>query len=281
MVAVSRTQARGQQKERKANRMRDMLKHTLLATALAVGTWQVAADDLVNPPWQRPLHQGTEMGGHPGGPADATFSRWETLGPTGPIYSDFAAWGGHVVPTPAYPAVLPPGSQPGSPLQFTGRAFTHNYWAGAFPLDNSGRTGVAQLSGDLSFLIPNTPRDHNEYKLMQVQIVWKPEAAGAVPALHADTVGGLSIAPTDWRVANMTLPDGWIHSTYTGTGFYDLPGSGLFNPDGEQFTVSGNVFVDQVVIDTVCIPEPGQIALGVMTALFGASYAWRRYRLTK
>ncbi len=251
-----------------------MMRHALLAAALAAGTWQIAADDLVPPGWERPT-------GQPGGNPDATYSRWETLGPTGPIYSDYATWGAHVVPTPTYPVVDRGVAAPGGPLEFTGTANSHAYWPGVFTGDNSGRTGVAALSGDLNFLIPNTPRYHNPEKMMQVQVTWKPEAAGGQPDLHADAIQLSSVTDNEWAKTTVPLTDGWFHTTYDGVGFWDPTRQSLVNPEGESFTLSGNIYVDQVVIDTLCVPEPGQIAMGVMTVLFGAGYAWRRYRLTK
>jgi hypothetical protein len=257
--------------------MRRLINHALLGVLLATGMWQAAADDLVMPGWTRPTQQGIESWGHPGGPADATHSRWTTLGPTGTIYSDYATWGAHVLTGPPpypYPVVDRGGTGSGQPLQFTGRSFTHNYWAGLSPV---GREGVAQLSGDLNFIIPNTPESHNLNKLMQVQVTWLPEVTGARPELHADTPGGLRIS--DWLQTDQILGDGWIHTTFEGSGFDRMPPlDGPFNPLGEQFTLSGNIYVDQVVIDTVCIPEPGQLALGAVMVVVGAGYAWRRYR---
>jgi len=173
-------------------------------------------------------------------------------------------------------------SAPGGPLEFTGRSFAHNYWAPGTP-SPVGRDGVAQLSGDLNFLIPDTDH-HKEYKLMQVQITWKPEVAGQRPDLHVDSPGLEAVVtyPVNmWSVTDTVLPDGWMHSTYDAMGFRDLQTGEWVNPIGEQFTISGNIYVDQVVIDTVCIPEPSQIAMGAMLALVGGGYAWRRFRLNK
>jgi hypothetical protein len=41
------------------------------------------------------------------------------------------------------------------------------------------------------------------------------------------------------------------------------------NPPSEYITISGDIYVDQVVIDTRCIPEPGTLSLLGVAALFG------------
>ena len=260
--------------------------YAVMGTLLAATAWPVLADDLVPPPWTRPTGHGTENWGHPGGPADATWSSWDTFGglvvQAGPqaatIHSDAAAWGAHVVPTPGplgYPVVN---------NQFTGRANVHNFGAAStlIPGDTSGRTTVAELSGDFSFLIPNTPYDHNAYKLIQVQLTWKPEAADAVPFLHADATDLKGIMDNQWTKVTTPLADGWFQSTYSGMGFYELPpGVAIHNPTGETFQVTGNIFLDQVVIDTVCIPEPGQVAMMSLTLVGAAGYGLRRFVLRR
>lgn len=250
--------------------MSKLIRIALVGTMVLIGGWRVAADDLVSPWWipglgpARPTLQGVET--TPITPRNATYSVWDRLGPTGPIVSDFAAWGAGVQPSVNYPVMN---------SQFTGNMIAHTYH------DNyMGRTGVAGLSGDIEFLIPNTPRTTDAYKLMQVQVTWLPEAPGFTPSLHVDTPGGIRVE--SWDVIETVLPDGWMHTTYRAAGFIDVFNQpDWFNPDGEVFMLSGNIFVDQVVIDTVCVPEPGSVALGFVTAVFGAGYVWRRYRQTR
>ena len=180
-----------------------------------------------------------------------------------------------MVPTANYPVVDRGVSGAGGPLEFTGRANTHNYW-GPGTISPVGRDGVAELSGDLLFNVPNTPLDHNPYKEMQIQVTWKPVLPGERPNLHADSPGFASVLDGDWVKTETVLSDGWIHTTYFGTGFGDLTSPNPFhNPIGESFQLTGNIYVDQVVIDTACIPEPSLATLGVFLGFTG--YGFRRF----
>jgi hypothetical protein len=140
---------------------------------------------------------------------------------------------------------------------------------------------VAGLSGDISFVIPNTPPDPMREKYMHIQVTWKPDPStpNETALLHADSPGLLSIDDNGWTQTTTTLPDGWNHTVFDGIGFIDPHTGKLMNPAGETFQLHGNIFVDQVVIDTVCVPEPGQVVLTLV--LCAAAYGYRRYTLRR
>ncbi len=250
------------------------MKRTILVivgTVLVAASWQAVADTL--PPYTRPTGQGTEFTGHPGGTADATYSTWGfgtaipivPSTPGAPILSDRAAWGGHVVPTVNWPV---------SGGQFTGNAYLHSYLP---QLDT--HAGVVGLSGKLELNIPNTPLDHNREKWLQVQLDWKPLAAGDRPIVTAQSSGFRAITTPDWLQTTTALTDGWFSTTFSSMGFDDLVTPGLHhNPTGEMIVLEGNVYVDNVIIDTACVPEPGQVAMMVITGLGAVGYGVRRYR---
>jgi hypothetical protein len=63
-------------------------------------------------------------------------------------------------------------------------------------------------------------------------------------------------------VEELPLADGWTETTYT---WRIEP-----NPPDEFFTIGGTINVDELVIDTWCIPEPAALsllALGSMVLL--------------
>lgn len=252
----------------------------MLGTVLVAASWQAVADTL--PPYTRPVGQGTDTSGHPGGARDATYSTWGFGTPIAisgdpkvgvSFTSDTPAattWGQHVV-------ALPTGNWPISGAAptalFLGNAYIHTYNSSLF-----GRSGVVGLSGKLEFNIPNTPLDHNREKWMQVQIDWRPIVGGGVPTLIASTAGYLSVVNTDWtRTTTPADANGWFTTTLSAAGFDGLTDGIHHNPTGEMFVLEGNVYVDNVIIDTTCVPEPGQVAMMVITGLGALGYGVRRY----
>jgi hypothetical protein len=122
-----------------------------------------------------------------------------------------------------------------------------------------GATGVWPLSGTMYVDIPNNPVA-NPYKDIWVQLTWEPQAIGNVPTVwetDSSTYGSL--------VNQQALSGGWIHSTYL---IHLVP-----NPDSELVRIDGGIMVDQLVIDTICVPEPGSLAL---LALGGVAWLLRR-----
>lgn len=135
-----------------------------------------------------------------------------------------------------------------------------------------GREGVWSLAGLLDLEIANSPIQ-NPLKLIQIQLTWAGDfnssAARPVVTVGADLANGLP-AEVIGPVAQVTVdlePTGvqgadpfWHHTTYL---FEVSP-----NPIIDYIDIAGSVRVDQVVIDTYCIPEPMTLALLGLGGLF-------------
>lgn len=115
-----------------------------------------------------------------------------------------------------------------------------------------GRQGIWPLSGEIDMYIPNRP-EILPYKLISIQLTWKPEDQ-INPFLPNEPMVG--VAPfDDMTVARTDTPlnDGWTQTVFAITIWP--------NPLAEWISVKGNIFVDEVVIDTYCVPEPATMAL--------------------
>jgi hypothetical protein len=118
-------------------------------------------------------------------------------------------------------------------------------------IDSSGRQGIWPLSGIMDVIVDNHDPP-NEWKIMWVQITWRPQDQGMVPVIE-----NLVPAPhQDYPVSIVEeelLADGWFETTFT---WRISP-----NPVDEMFRISGSIDVDELVIDTWCIPEPATLML--------------------
>lgn len=121
----------------------------------------------------------------------------------------------------------------------------------------NGRTGVWPLSGEIWVDIPNRPVT-SPYKDIWIQLTWESQAPGNFPFV-------LTTIPQQVNatlIQQTPLGGAWMHSVYT---IRLEP-----NPSLEQILITGGIDVDELVIDTICIPEPGSIfALGGMLGLLG------------
>jgi hypothetical protein len=121
----------------------------------------------------------------------------------------------------------------------------------------AGRTGIMEGLA-YYFWIPNNP-DPNMYKDIWLQYVYNSD--GGVPEID--------IQPGDWEVLDNSLMNdlgnGW---------YYEWWHIRLYpNPPYEGVWIVGqgcmDVITDQVVIDTICVPEPVTISLfGLGVAVF-------------
>ena len=126
----------------------------------------------------------------------------------------------------------------------------------------SGRLGIWPLSGIIDVIVDNH-EPPNEFKWVWVQLTWRPQSTGEEPEIY-----NLDPAPPPgWEpkiVLQEDLGGGWYETTYE---WRLYP-----NPAYEWFTIGGNIDVDQLVVDTWCIPEPGVLAIAGVAVLV----LWRR-----
>lgn len=126
----------------------------------------------------------------------------------------------------------------------------------------AGRQGVWQLSGEILVDIPNNPHPLM-WKDIQIQLTWLPQQSGARPAVEVTPLPGGEVFAGGFT--ETVLPGGWLHTVFT---YLVIP-----NPDSERIRISGEINVDELVIDTQCVPEPA--SLGLM-GLWGIGWLIRR-----
>ena len=120
--------------------------------------------------------------------------------------------------------------------------------------------GAWPLSGEIDIYIPNRPEPF-DYKQILLQLTWQPGGNDQTPTMPDEPW----VAVTPFQEMEMhrwdNTPDTWTHSLFEITIWP--------NPPGEWITIKGDILVDQVIIDTICIPEPATIFLlgigGLMT----------------
>ncbi len=155
--------------------------------------------------------------------------------------------------------LLPDGPAPGGqpPLPSTmvkliepGPLAPWDHWYAQYGLD--GRLGVWPLSGLMDVIVDNH-NPPNEVKMVWVQLTWMSQDGLGTPIFQ-----NLNPAPVQppQLLQQIVLPDGWFHSTY----YWEIRP----NPPDEMFTITGTINVDELVIDTWCIPEPGTVTLAVL-----------------
>jgi hypothetical protein len=205
-----------------------------VVTGIAALFVKSAFADDIQPPWWRGL---------PG----TTSQMWEFLQPANPALPDGPAPGG-----------LPPW--PSTKIE----VFPLGSWTPFDPA--SGRLGVWPLSGEMWVTVDNYNLP-NPVKYMWVQVTWQdmlgypstgPILTGFNP-MYATPPGLTAVPPVD-------LGLGWYETTF----MWEIRP----NPLDEFFILGGNINVDQLVIDTWCIPEPSALALlggGLLLLL-----TWRR-----
>ncbi len=135
------------------------------------------------------------------------------------------------------------------------------------PFGNSGWVPDpgAWALGEIDIRIPNLNKP-NEYKIIQIQLTW--QKAYNDDFLLSEPLIGITATPLPnntqigSRSDNYQVVPGWIHSTYN---ILISP-----NPFEEWIAIKGDILIDQLVIDTICTPEPATICLlglGTLTLL--------------
>jgi len=211
------------------------MNRSLILSACAVAMLPAAplsADDIA-PPWWRDKHPNHEIN-------RSTLQQWE-----------FAAGLGNPLAEPGFlspPSSVDPiaGVEPGST------------WIDDDP--DSSRQGLWALTEDESAgminLFISNYTDGPEKKI-RIQLTWKPRPhilpppEDGSPLISAFT--NLSLIPVYAELlSERPLAEDWIHSSYL---IVVRP-----NPSSEIITLSGDILVDEVVVDTIC-PEPGTLLL--------------------
>ncbi|MFQ3548697.1 MAG: PEP-CTERM sorting domain-containing protein [Armatimonadota bacterium] len=133
-----------------------------------------------------------------------------------------------------------------------------------------GRQGVWPLSGTINVGI-NNYANNNPYKDIWIQLTWAQQTINVFPIVKETTTNILAelVQRTPLGPTGMGVGDGmWYHDVYW---IRMYP-----NPDFENILIDGAVMVDQLVIDTICVPEPASILalLGGVAGIGG--FALRR-----
>ncbi len=119
--------------------------------------------------------------------------------------------------------------------------------------DYQGRPGVWTLSGEIWVDIYNYP-EPNPDKFIWIQLTWAPMWNEPNPFPRVEetfTPGGPY--PGEEIDRQFAGPEDWQYSTF----LIELHP----NPDFETVHIWGDIYVDELVIDTICVPEPGSLWL--------------------
>lgn len=129
------------------------------------------------------------------------------------------------------------------------------------------RNGVWTLNGEMDFIIPNYPDTTRPEKDIVVDVIWK--GAGKSNFIPDKPLLGIECdydSVTIQRQDIFRSEDGFVTTRFTLNVFP--------NPSTEWIVLKGDIMVDSISINTVCIPEPATLSL----LIGGAFMAIRRSR---
>ena len=223
----------------------------VMAGAILCGAGLAGADDLFPPTWR--------------GDNRTIFAQWDTWG---------VDWNIPAVTTyePDVLQIVPPGGAGIPEYDWVGGTIWQSYTSPS--TDGATRNDVVMLEQDydLGFIIPNFPG--GPQKIMDIQITYAVDDGWLPLAGPAWIVTGGEVV--DAYFVTWALTDGWAtdlfeliiepnpSEEYIALYFQDASGLPMYP-----------AYVDQVVIDTICIPEPATMSL---LALAGVAALRRRRR---
>ena len=130
--------------------------------------------------------------------------------------------------------------------------------------ESFGRTGVWPLSGLIDATIPNQDVQ-NPYKDIWIQLTWHRTDCGDTPTVWETISHQMAYLESE-----VLLADGWYHTTYS---IRLVP-----NPALEIIRVQNDILVDELVIDTRCVPVPEPSGVAVMLAGLASLGGFARLR---
>ncbi len=139
------------------------------------------------------------------------------------------------------------------------------YMPNSSPTNPSGY-GWWNLSGEIDLWMPNSPI-LNPHKEIWIQLTWSPQALGNQPIIHTESPFGTTPAITSPLVRTIAYEE--FPGIDQGVKVYrDVFHIDLFpNPPWELIHIRGGINVDELVVDTWCVPEPASMALLALGSL--------------
>jgi len=124
----------------------------------------------------------------------------------------------------------------------------------------NGAIGIWPLCGRIVVDIDNRPTEGPE-KWIQIQLVWTPKYGVAKPGISITDNQNLKrtgFVPS----IEMSMPDRlqWTYSVYNVIWPY--------NPTKERIEIFNSIYVDALIIDTLCLPEPSTYCILAAGAVF-------------